>query len=93
MFGRKAAQLCRVQVTHQTVERAAVRFEIETLDVQHSPIARLHDDGNPELSRLLPQKAFDVQAVTLINDNVELSSCNEVTAKVSLRDAFVEDRN
>ena len=71
LCGREVRQLRRVHVTEKAVENRTIRFEVETLDVEHAAVARLHDHGDPTIARSLANEELHVERVALFDDEVE----------------------
>jgi hypothetical protein len=58
-------------IAQQPVEDRTVRFEVETLDVEHAAIARLHDHRYLTIAGRFTHEELHVERVALFNDEVE----------------------
>jgi hypothetical protein len=61
------AQFEKADLAQKAMKDWPLGILIEPFDVEHAPVARFHENGNPSAPCPLAQKNFDVQTVALVN--------------------------
>ena len=79
-----------IPMSVRAMKDGAVRLEVKAFDVQDAAVTRLHDHGNPAITRRLADEEFDIQRVALFDDQIK--PVNEAW-QILIGDAFGERRH
>src|SRR5262249_26108940 len=69
----------------------SVWLQIATFDVEHSPVARFHNHGNPVYACLLAHQKLHLEVVTLVDQDIDLWWARQESRQGILGHPFPED--